>query len=276
MAQLNASSQYPLGGSSAEHDRLIRQAARLAPYTERFFREVGIGPGQRVLDLGSGAGDVAILAAQLVGPDGQVVGIERDPQAVARARARVVEAGLHNVTFTLADVSQLRADNLFDAVVGRFILMYLCDPVAVLHSASQLLRPGGVVAFQEPSYAPFLLLSAGLPLWSRTVSLIEEVLRRSGANTEMGMALYRTFQQAGLPPPTVAMDIPLGNDLDFIAWASDTLHNLLPQLERLDLPIEAFGDLDTLPERLQAEISTKNTIVPWQGVVSAWCRVPLQ
>jgi ubiquinone/menaquinone biosynthesis C-methylase UbiE len=156
MPQLNASSQYPLGGSSAEHDRLIRQAARLAPYTERFFREVGIGPGQRVLDLGSGAGDVAILAAQLVGPDGQVVGIDRNAQAVARARLRTAEAGLHNVTFTMSDVSQLRADNLFDTVVGRFILMYLDDPAAVLHSASQLLQPGGVVAFQEPSYAPFL------------------------------------------------------------------------------------------------------------------------
>jgi hypothetical protein len=180
------------------------------------------------------------------------------------------------VTFTTSDVSQLRADNLFDAVVGRFILMYLDEPAAVLHSASQLLRPGGVVAFQEPSYAPSLLLSEHLPLWYRTVCLVEEVLRRSGANTEMGMALYRTFQQAGLPPPTVAMDIPLGNAPDFIAWASDTLRNLLPQLERLDLPIEALGDLGTLPERLQAEVSTANTTVPWQGVVSAWSRVQLQ
>jgi hypothetical protein len=74
----------------------------------------------------------------------------------------------------------------------------------------------------------------------------------------------------------VAMDIPLGNGPDFIAWVSDTLRNLLPQLERLNLSIEAFGDLGTLPERLQAEISTKNTIVPRRGVVSAWCRVPLQ
>ena len=269
-------SQYPLGDSDAEYDRLIRQAANLAPYTERFFREAGIGPGQRVLDLGSGAGDVAILAARLVGPEGKIVGVERNMEAVARARIRVANAGLQNVTFTESDVSQLPGDNPFDAVVGRFILMFLDDPAAVLRSASALVRPGGVVAFQEPSYAPFLLLSAHLPLWHRTVCLVEEALRRSGANTEMGMALYRTFQQAGLPPPTMWMDIPLGNDPDFIAWASDTLRSLLPQVQCFVQSTEGLGDLETLAARLQTEIASANTIVPWQGVVSVWCRLPSQ
>jgi predicted methyltransferase len=69
-----SSSDYLLGSTDAEHDRLIRQAVRLAPVTERFFREAGIGPGQRVLDLGSGVGDVAMLVARLVGPSGEVVG----------------------------------------------------------------------------------------------------------------------------------------------------------------------------------------------------------
>jgi cyclopropane fatty-acyl-phospholipid synthase-like methyltransferase len=67
-------SPYALGSTDSEHERLIRQAARLAPCTERFFREAGIGTGQRVLDLGSGVGDVAMLVARLVGPSGEVVG----------------------------------------------------------------------------------------------------------------------------------------------------------------------------------------------------------
>ena len=58
---------YALGYTDAEYERLIRQAARFAPLTERFFREAGIASGQRVLDLGSGAGDVAMLVAKLVG-----------------------------------------------------------------------------------------------------------------------------------------------------------------------------------------------------------------
>ncbi len=112
---------YALGSTDAEHERLIRQAARLTPLTERLFREAGIGAGQRVLDLGSGVGDVAMLAARLVGPSGEVVGIERDPRSIARARARVAEAGLRNVSFIESDVSQIPDCKFFDAAVGRFI-----------------------------------------------------------------------------------------------------------------------------------------------------------
>ncbi len=84
MTMSHRSANYPLGNTDAEHERLIRQAARIAPITERFFREAGIGLGQRVLDLGSGVGDVAMLVARLVGPTGEVVAIERDPKAIAR------------------------------------------------------------------------------------------------------------------------------------------------------------------------------------------------
>src|SRR5262245_40464989 len=122
--------EYALGYSSAEHDRLIRQAALIAPITERLFQEAGIGPGQRVLDLGSGLGDVSMLAARLVGPGGEVVGIERDGASIARAQARAGAAGFQNVSFLQADISQIPADKPFDAVVGRFILMFVPDPVA--------------------------------------------------------------------------------------------------------------------------------------------------
>ena len=107
-------SDYALGYSESEHERLIRQAALIAPITERLFREAGIGPGQHVLDLGSGMGDVSMLAAKLVGPTGRVVGVERDAGSIARAKFRVTEAGLRNVTFTQCDVNQIVGDQPFD------------------------------------------------------------------------------------------------------------------------------------------------------------------
>jgi tRNA A58 N-methylase Trm61 len=63
----DSTSHYALGSTEAEHERLIRQAAPLAPCTERLFREAGIGPDQRVLEFGSGTGDVAMLVSRLVG-----------------------------------------------------------------------------------------------------------------------------------------------------------------------------------------------------------------
>src|SRR6266478_8175383 len=125
MTTSHSYTDYALGSTDAEHERLIWQAARVAPITERLFREAGIGSGQRVLDIGSGVGDVAILAARLVGPSGEVVGIERDPRSIVKARARVTEAGFHNVSFNESTVDDISDENPFDAVVGRFILMYL-------------------------------------------------------------------------------------------------------------------------------------------------------
>jgi ubiquinone/menaquinone biosynthesis C-methylase UbiE len=274
MTTENPASQYALGNSDAEHERLIRQAALLAPFTERFFRSAGIGPGQRVLDIGSGVGDVAMLAAKLVGPSGEVVGVERDPRSITRARARVAEAGLHNVAFTQSDVSQIPGSKPFDVVVGRFILMFLPDPLAVLRSLSQLVRPGGVVAFHELSWAPFLLLAAPLPLWSACASTVHETFRRSGANTEMGLALYQIFQESGLPAPTVGLEMPVGNDPEFARWLPEVFGSLLPQIRKFNLPLEPLGDLNTLPARLQAEVAASKRVVTWMALVGAWSRKP--
>jgi ubiquinone/menaquinone biosynthesis C-methylase UbiE len=265
-------SDYALGSTDAEHDRLIWQAERTNPLTERLFREAGIGPGQRVLDIGSGVGDVAILVARLVGPSGEVVGIERDQRSIARARARVAAAGLRNVSFTQSDVSEIPATKPFDAAVGRFILMFLPDPVGVLRSVAALVRAGGVVAFQEPWWAPVLELLSPLPLWSAAAFIIHETFLRSGVNPEIGPALYGQFQEAGLPAPTMRMETPLGKDPDFAQWYHDIICTLIPQSQAVGLSIASLGDLDTLVERMHAEVNASNAVGAWLSPVGAWAR----
>jgi ubiquinone/menaquinone biosynthesis C-methylase UbiE len=270
MTTSHRSADYPLGNTDAEHERLIRQAARVAPMTERFFREAGIGLGQRVLDLGSGV-DVAMLVARLVGASGEVVAIERDSNAVAKARARVTEAGFQNVSFNESNVDEILYGKPFDAAVGRFILMYLPDPVATLHSISQAVRPGGVLAFQEPCWVPVLAHLASLPLWFATASLIDKAMRAS-ANHDMGTDLYQTFIEAGLPEPAIRMELPLGKEPYLAQWYYDTLCSLLPQVEQLHMRIESLGSLDTLVQRLQAEVAESKTVACWFASVGAWCR----
>ena len=263
---------YFLGDTDAEHERLIRQANRLAPVTERFFREAGIGSGQRVLELGSGVGDVAMLVAGIVGPSGEVVAIERDPRAISRARDRAAESGLGNIEFVQADIAEYSTDSSFDAAVGRCILQFLPDPVAALRSVAKQVRPDGIVAFQEVSWAPCVSLSAHLRLWSAAVSLVREAGIRSGVNMEMGPALHNAFQEAGLPAPRMRLEIELRRDPDVTRWISDLLRSVLPQIQKLNLSYEALGDFDTLQERLQDEVAISNTVVPWIGLVAAWCR----
>jgi ubiquinone/menaquinone biosynthesis C-methylase UbiE len=269
---ISVTSEYALGYTAAEQQRLIRQATRIAPVTERLFREVGIGPGQRVLDLGSGMGDVAMLVARLVGPTGEVVGIEREPSSIARAKGRAAEGGLHNLSFTQMDVTQIASDRPFDAAVGRFILMFLPDPVSVLRSVSRLVRPGGMVAFQEPSWIPMLALGARLPLWSKVLAVIHETFLRSGVNMEMGLHLYVAFQQAGLPAPAMRMETLMGGDSDCAQMPVDVLHSMRPLAQRHDVSLEGLGDLETLADRIYAEATRLNAVMNVIPLVSAWAR----
>src|SRR5260370_4338927 len=105
-----SAADYALGYTDAEQARLIRQATLNAPHTERLFREAGIGVGHRVLDLGSGMGDVSMLVAGLVGASGEVVGIERDATSIELAQSRVAAARLRNVIVLHPDRHNLVTD----------------------------------------------------------------------------------------------------------------------------------------------------------------------
>src|SRR5262245_65765231 len=102
-------SNYVLGRSVHEYERLMLQARMLRPYTEKFFRAAGLVPGMRVLDVGSGVGDVALLAADIIGPGGRVLGIDRDADALANARRRTEEQGCASwVEFEASNLDEFR------------------------------------------------------------------------------------------------------------------------------------------------------------------------
>lgn len=270
MVQVNESNEYALGSAEAEQERLIRQAEWLSVHTERFFRRAGIGSGHRILDLGSGVGDVALIAGRLVGPAGEVVGAERDARAIASAAARMRHLGLNNIRFTQMDVAELPAEQPFDAVVGRYILMFLRDPVSVLRDVSRIVRPGGVVAFQEPCWKSFLEACEDLPLWRAAAAVMVEIFHRTGTNTQMGPDLSTAFVKAGLPEPETQTDLLVGAE----RWMPDVLQSLAPQAQALNLSLAAVGDLATLYPRLLDEAASRNVPAPLPAMVGAWARKP--
>jgi ubiquinone/menaquinone biosynthesis C-methylase UbiE len=106
---------YALGHSEKEVDRLSRQAEAFGPFTRQVFEQAGIKPGMRVLDIGCGGGDVAFLAAELVGPTGEVVGVGRAPEAVARATLRAKNRNMRNLHFVEGDPTPMEFEHPFDA-----------------------------------------------------------------------------------------------------------------------------------------------------------------
>jgi len=137
-------SNYVLGQSAHEYERLMLQARLLRPYTEKFFRAAGLAPRMRVSDVGSGMGDVALLSADIVGPAGSVLGIDRDAAALDNARRRTEEQGYASwVEFQTGDLDEFTTTDQFDALVGRYVLLYQPDPSSVIRSLLRSVKPGG-------------------------------------------------------------------------------------------------------------------------------------
>jgi ubiquinone/menaquinone biosynthesis C-methylase UbiE len=125
------------------------QSRFVEPITRQFFQEAGISAGMRVLDVGSGAGDVAFLTANLVGETGEVIGADKSAAALTTARQRAGAKGLHNVSFREGDPTEIAFDRAFDAVVGRYVLLFQADPAGMLRALMKRhLRPGGLIVFQ--------------------------------------------------------------------------------------------------------------------------------
>src|SRR6476661_4944335 len=117
-------------------------ASALEPFTRKLFKEAGLTPGMRVLDLYSGSGDVAFLAREMVGLAGMVVGFDSSPAVVAYARERAAYRDFKNVEFIEGDFDNLSFVGEFDAVVGRLVLMYRRNPEADLRAVLRFVRPG--------------------------------------------------------------------------------------------------------------------------------------
>ncbi|MGN6470581.1 MAG: class I SAM-dependent methyltransferase [Rhizobiaceae bacterium] len=267
---------YPLPAGSAETERLIRQSAFINSFTRSLFAEAGIAPGMRVLDVGSGAGDVALIAADMVGPAGEVVGIDRTGAALAIARARAMTVGFAHLTFREGDLAEIGPEEKFDAVVGRLVLMYMPDPAATLRALARHLRPGGIVAFGEYNITPAAMREpAGLPLSQKLFAWIEGAFRYAGAETRMGDKLFLTFRKADLPFPTLSLMSHMGGgpDWDGYAYAAATVRSLLPLILKAGLASEEEIGIDTLEERLWTELVAANGVIRLPELVNAWARV---
>ena len=270
-----AERKYALGHTDRELVRLEAQARLVDPITRRFFRDAGIAPGMRVLDVGSGAGDVAFLAAEMVGSSGEVVGADPGRAALVVARRRAAERSIGSVTFHDGDPAEMKFDRPFDAVVGRYVLMFMPDPVVALRKLIGLLKPGGVVVFHEVdltdarSHPP-------ASTFDQCFRWNEATLRLCGADTQMGLKLHATFLAAGLPAPTMRLEAAIGGGgfsegPAFVA--AELTRTLLPDLLRLGVATADEVQVETLADRMRTEIAAGNSVVARHSEIGAWTRV---
>jgi 2-polyprenyl-3-methyl-5-hydroxy-6-metoxy-1,4-benzoquinol methylase len=264
---------YVLGHSAEELNRLVDQARLFGELTEEVFVRAGIGPGMRVLDVGCGAGDVSFLLARMVGPSGAVVGVDRSEDAVAMATARAQAMGLSQVSFAQGDIEDISLDRPVDAAVGRFVLMYSADPSVSLRRVAANVRAGGIVALQEMNVAEAKSFPK-VDLFEQSMRRIIETLDREKVKTLMGLRLYRTFVEAGLPPPQMIMGARVEGSSDSLGYqiVAQVVKSLLPVMEKLGVANEKEIQIETLAQRLRDEVLSRGAVVVLPPLVGAWTR----
>ncbi len=268
---------YTMGRSKEEEDRLIQQSQLYDAVTRRFLREAGLRSGMRVLDVGSGTGEVATAAADLVGPQGSVVGVDVNPGILETARERAGAAGLENVEFIAGDARTLDLGDGFDALIGRLVLMYMADPAEALKQLAARVRPGGVAAFQEADFNIYRSMHRPeTPVANKLIDWVIEVFERSGAHVGMGFDLYRTFVDAGLPAPFMHFEAPVGGPESWAGfpYAAASFGSLLPLLVQFGIATAEEVDVDTLADRVRREVAASKCPLALPVHVTAWAQLP--
>ncbi len=275
---------YALSASDGgEHARLSRQSRLHEQFTRRLLERAGIQPGMRVLDVGCGPGDVTFLVRELVGAEGLVVGVERDERAVAAGRQRVADAGHSNVEFVCGDFREVEiGGGPFDALVGRFVLLYQADPADAVRRASRHLRPGGIVAFAElnlpiDSAHPgrSFLSWPPTPASEQVNEWIFEAFARLGTQPDMGIRLPETYAQAGLEPsPDLETELAFAVGEDAIGHTIEFITSLMPTILDAGIATEDQVDLATLAKRMRAGTSSVGRISCWPTAIGAFATKP--
>ena len=210
----------------------------------------------------------------MVGPDGEVVGVDQAPGAVEAARARAGERTVGNVAFHVGDPAKMTFERPFDTVVGRYVLQHQKHPATMLRALAGQARSGGVIVFHEIDWGgPTSFPPA--PTYDRCHHWGVETLRAHGTETRMGSKLHSTFVEAGLGAPSMLLEAPIGggeNGADIVRAMSDLIATLAPRIERLGVATGADIEVATLFDRMRLEAAEGASVVFGRLQIGAWSR----
>jgi len=268
----DSDSGYQFGSGIGEDElaRLEAQGAAMAPATRMIFAQAGIRPGMRVLDLGCGAGDVSFVAADLVGPGGSVVGVDRSPGALARARLRAGQRGLAQVRFVEGDLQDPAPGGPFDAIVERLVLMWVPDPAALLRQQATVLRPGGLVVPIEVDVSTMRWLPE-TPFATQVRSWLVEAFAKAGIST-LGPRLRTIVQEAGLRPlGTIGIQPHFGpGDPVGIAAVVENIRIAVPLIVSTGVATAEEIGMETFERRLRDEQQRSQAVSATPMLLSTW------
>jgi len=160
------------------------------------------------------------------------------------------------VKFEERAIASFTTTESFDAVVGRFVLMYQADSIATLRQVSSLVRTGGLVVVQEPDFRVGIATAPTVALWQQVQEWNAETFHRGGVHYDIGARLYHVFRRAGLPGPAMLEHLSVGGGAAMRPYcenSAEIVRSLLPSMEQFGIATAAEVQVDTLADRLERE-----------------------
>src|SRR5215468_3510907 len=203
----NIKGDYVLATGKAAAHRLRILHSLYGPGARLALLQAGIQPGMRVADLGCGVGMVTALLAELVGPTGQVVGVDFSGAQIAQAR-ELLPPGSSNVTFVEASATDTGLpQESFDLVYCRFLLIHLTEPEKALREMRNLLKPDGILVCEDGD----LTMAGSEP--ASALNIFAELFGRLGpawgVDYTLGRRLFQMVLAAGFPNPEITYNQPV-------------------------------------------------------------------
>jgi ubiquinone/menaquinone biosynthesis C-methylase UbiE len=197
-------SNYVMGRTTEEYERLRRQSELLEPITSSVLDRVGMAPGMSCLDLGCGPGEVMRLMAQRVVPTGRIVGVDVDGKLGREALSVLMSKGYRQCSFVEGNLDSLEQMDIadFDLVFARLLLMHLGDPILALRKMYCRVKPGGRIVVQD-YYFPVIDSYPAIEPLAEFKKVFFGVYDKADRETRMGLKLPGFFIEAGIGAPDV-------------------------------------------------------------------------
>jgi ubiquinone/menaquinone biosynthesis C-methylase UbiE len=259
--------RYAIRGGKDGKKRLDLLAGVLLPTTMQLLERAGLVKGIKCLDVGCGGGHVAILMANVVGPEGRVVGTDTDAAILALAREDAQAARITNLTFQQLDACACVWHEEFDLTYSRFLLSHLNEPQNCLVCMVEACVPGGRIVIEDTDFTGSFCYPFSAA-YERYKELYQQLVEQRGGDSNIGRKLAAMMRRVGIEEIELNVIQPAHIHGDGKLMASFTMSRISDALIAEGLVTK--GQVQEILAELNQIAADSETLISLPRIFQAW------
>jgi ubiquinone/menaquinone biosynthesis C-methylase UbiE len=189
--------EYIITGGEEGKKRLNVLADVLSSYTKALLEKDGPIHRKKILDLGCGGGNVALMASKMVGEEGYVTAIDFDSEIISLAKQDAINDGVNNISFEAQSAYDITFDDRFDIAYSRFLLSHLRQPELALQNMLKSAKPGARIIVEDVEFSGHFCYPS-CKAFDSYIKYYTAAATHNEQNPEIGPSLFQLFHSAGI------------------------------------------------------------------------------